>query len=76
MSLNNDHVSHFFLNKNDYDYKLTISIDGKEEDSRKEILESLYIELPTIYEPYPLATDNNLNNITKIIFLKKNYPQQ
>jgi hypothetical protein len=73
MSLNSESITHFFLHKDQYDFKLSISIEGKNEIDRREIMDSLYIELEDHFDPYPIPIDINVHRTTKIIFLKKNY---
>lgn len=73
MSFNKDLSNHFFLDKSNYDLKLTISVEGKDEDDRRKIMDMLYIDLENDFNPYALPVDTNLNSTNRTIFLRKNY---
>ena len=71
MSFNNNIPVHFFMDEPEYDFKLTISLDGNDNNEREMIMDSLYIELKDEYEPFSLPLEINSYRTRKVIFLKK-----
>lgn len=72
MSFNKNITNYFYMNKTDYDLKITVKIDGEDREERDKMMNSLYLDIDETYNPYSIPDDVNSHSTTKIIFLKKN----
>lgn len=70
--LGKDIKSHFYLMKQEYDCQITITMQSKDKEMMKYIMQQICFEVPSNeYEFVAYAPDENTQSYERVIFVKK-----